>query len=513
MVMFTGSVATGKKVMAQAAETLTPVSLELGGKDPMIVLADADLERAANAAVRYGLNNSGQVCISVERDLRRGAGLRRVPRAGDARRSRRCARVRPASPASVDVGAIIFPPQIELIEAHVRDAVEQGRARCVTGGKRAEPARAASSSRRCSTDVDHSMRCMIEETFGPTLPVMRVADAEEAIALANDGPVRAPGVGLDPRHRARGAAGPPGRGGGRRASTTRRSTTRALELPMGGWKASGLGSRHGAGRDPQVHEAPVADDHPGLRAVARAHMFPYSAQVTADDRRDAARALAASELFSDAQRATLAALCDTLIPSLEPPRGRAAIRTGFWARAASHTRGARGDRDRAAAGRSPRRSRSRGCAACSTRSAEKGWSPTTPQEAREAIVHAFMRLGPRGARRDLDALRGSDDDAVTTRFPTSAPAATRTGTAMGYPGPQAPPPDVPKPLTDPPPEPAAERGDRGRRLRRRLRRRRRRDRRRARGRRQAGLRARDGRLLTTRPTSTSSSSAPTSAST
>ena len=66
-VMFTGSVETGKKVMAQAAETLTPVSLELGGKDPMIVLADADLERAANAAVTYGLNNSGQVCISVER--------------------------------------------------------------------------------------------------------------------------------------------------------------------------------------------------------------------------------------------------------------------------------------------------------------------------------------------------------------------------------------------------------------------------------------------------------------
>ena len=66
-VMFTGSVATGKKVMARAAETLTPVSLELGGKDPMIVLADADLERAANAAVSYGLNNSGQVCISVER--------------------------------------------------------------------------------------------------------------------------------------------------------------------------------------------------------------------------------------------------------------------------------------------------------------------------------------------------------------------------------------------------------------------------------------------------------------
>ena len=65
--MFTGSVKTGKLVMKQAADTLTPVSLELGGKDPMIVLADADIERAANAAASYGLNNSGQVCISVER--------------------------------------------------------------------------------------------------------------------------------------------------------------------------------------------------------------------------------------------------------------------------------------------------------------------------------------------------------------------------------------------------------------------------------------------------------------
>ena len=99
MVMFTGSVATGKKVMAQAAETLTPVSLELGGKDPMIVLADADLERAANAAVSYGLNNSGQVCISVERiyveEPVHDEFLERVTRQGRAR----SARARPARPA------------------------------------------------------------------------------------------------------------------------------------------------------------------------------------------------------------------------------------------------------------------------------------------------------------------------------------------------------------------------------------------------------------------------------
>src|SRR5207247_7444676 len=136
MVMFTGSVETGKKVMARGAETLTPVSLELGGKDPMIVLADADLERAANAAVSYGMNNAGQVCISVERVyveepvyddfLARATEKVRALRQGP-----------PGAPGEVDVGAIIFPPQIELIEAHVRDAVEKG-ARVVTGGGRAE---------------------------------------------------------------------------------------------------------------------------------------------------------------------------------------------------------------------------------------------------------------------------------------------------------------------------------------------------------------------------------------
>ncbi len=148
MVMFTGSVETGKRVMARAAETLTPVSLELGGKDPMIVLADADLERASNAAVSYGMNNSGQVCISVERVyveapvydefLDRLAGKVEALRQGP-----------PGAAGSVDVGAMIFPPQIELVEAHVRDAVSKG-ARVVTGGSGPQPRPVASSSRPCS---------------------------------------------------------------------------------------------------------------------------------------------------------------------------------------------------------------------------------------------------------------------------------------------------------------------------------------------------------------------------
>ena len=117
-------------------------------------------------------------------------------------------------------------------------------------------------------DVDHSMRCMIEETFGPTLPVMRVADAEQAIELANDGPVRAPGVGLDPRHRA-GEAVARRIEAGVACVNDAQVNYAALELPMGGWKASGPRLAPRPGRDPQVLEAPVADDHAGVRGLAR----------------------------------------------------------------------------------------------------------------------------------------------------------------------------------------------------------------------------------------------------
>src|SRR5215217_3348341 len=132
MVMFTGSTATGKKVMERAARTLTPVSLELGGKDPMIVLADADLERAANAATYYSMQNGGQTCISVERLYveapvydefvekltRKVAALRQGASSG---------------PGKVDVGAVTFAPQLDIVRRHVDEAREAG-ARVLTGG-------------------------------------------------------------------------------------------------------------------------------------------------------------------------------------------------------------------------------------------------------------------------------------------------------------------------------------------------------------------------------------------
>jgi acyl-CoA reductase-like NAD-dependent aldehyde dehydrogenase len=242
MIMFTGSTQTGKKVMARAAQTLTPVALELGGKDPMIVLSDADLERAANLAVYYSMLNGGQTCISIERVyveapvydefvqkvVDKVGVLRQGPSTG---------------PATVEVGAVTFPRQLEIVEEHVRDALAKG-ARVLTGGGR-RPGTGMFFEPTVLVDVDHTMKAMTEETFGPTLPIMKVADAEQALELANDSPYGLGGAvfGGD-RKRAERLA--------RRMQVGAVCINDALlnyvavELPMGGWKASGLGSRHGA---------------------------------------------------------------------------------------------------------------------------------------------------------------------------------------------------------------------------------------------------------------------------
>lgn len=268
---FTGSVTTGKTVMARAAETLTPVSLELGGKDPMIVLDDADPERAANGAAWGGLANTGQICMSVERVyvtepvydefvsklVHRVSGLRQ-------------GQDRPAY--THELGAMTAPAQVEIVEDHVRDAVEKG-AKLLTGGKRREgPGDFFEPT--VLVDVDHSMKVMREETFGPVIPVMRVRDEDEAVRLANDSRFGLSASVFGDTEHAEAVA--------RRLETGACNVNDvlinylALDVPMAGWKESGIGGRWGPYgiRKYCRTESLVIERFP--RGKAQPMWFPYS---------------------------------------------------------------------------------------------------------------------------------------------------------------------------------------------------------------------------------------------
>ena len=242
MIMFTGSTETGKKVMARAAQTLTPVALELGGKDPLIVLSDADLERAANIAVYYSLLNGGQTCISIERvyveePVYDAFVQKVVDKVGKLRQG-------PSTgPATAEIGAMTFARQLDIVEDHVRDALDKG-ARALTGGRR-RPGKGLFYEPTVLVDVDHTMKAMTEETFGPTLPIMKVADAEQALELANDSPYGLGGA-VFGGDRARAEQIARRMDAGAVCVNDALLNYVAVELPMGGWKASGFGTRHGA---------------------------------------------------------------------------------------------------------------------------------------------------------------------------------------------------------------------------------------------------------------------------
>jgi acyl-CoA reductase-like NAD-dependent aldehyde dehydrogenase len=239
-VQFTGSDRTGKAVMKRAADTLTPVSLELGGKDPLIVLRDADLERAVNATTTGALANTGQICMAIERVyVEEPIYDEFVDRLTQKVRKLRQGTDGPSFGA--DLGAMSTPAQAEIVADHVEDARHKG-ARVLTGGKRREgPGDWYEPT--VIADVDHSMKVMTDETFGPVIPVMKVADADEAVRLANDSR-----YGLSASVFA---------GSSRQGEQIARrieagavnvndvlTTYFALGVPMGGWKESGIGFRH-----------------------------------------------------------------------------------------------------------------------------------------------------------------------------------------------------------------------------------------------------------------------------
>lgn len=276
MIMFTGSTRTGKKVAETAARRLIPASLELGGKDPMLVLADADVERAANFATYYSMQNAGQTCISIERVyVEEPVYDEFVAKVSEKVRALRVGR--PEGPGSVEVGAITFPPQMDTIKDHVADAVQKG-ARVLAGGNQA-PGVGRFFEPTVLVDVDHTMKCMTEETFGPTLPIMKVRDADEAVRLANDS-IYGLGASVFSRDTERGEAIARRLESGAANVNDAMINYTVLELPMGGAKASGLGSRHGAGGIRKYCSQQAIVVTPKVAMKKEVFMYPYKSRTS-----------------------------------------------------------------------------------------------------------------------------------------------------------------------------------------------------------------------------------------
>ncbi|MDX1648582.1 MAG: aldehyde dehydrogenase family protein [Myxococcota bacterium] len=268
-ISFTGSVETGRKVAEACGRQLVPCTLELGGKDPMVVCADADLDRAAAGAVYGAFANAGQVCVSTERvyvvDGVADAFVRKV--------LERTAELRQGPGGESDVGAIIDADQMRIIEEHVEDARSRG-ARVLAGGRRHPDFPGLYWEPTVLSDVTHAMRVMREETFGPVLPIMRVRDEDEALRLANDTP-----YGLNAnvwtRDRRRGVALARSIDSGAAVVNDCMVTYGVTEAPFGGRKQSGIGQVNGEiGLKSYCHAQSIVVDRFGGRSEMT--WFPYT---------------------------------------------------------------------------------------------------------------------------------------------------------------------------------------------------------------------------------------------
>jgi succinate-semialdehyde dehydrogenase/glutarate-semialdehyde dehydrogenase len=182
-ISFTGSTAVGRKVAMRAAERLIPCSLELGGKDPLIVLNDADLDLAATGTLVGALENAGQACVSTERVYVESGiydrFLERVRHYADQ------IVLDKREGYDVHIGSLTNAREMQRTEAHIADAVAKG-AQVIYGGKRRPDLGPLFFEPTVLVDVTHDMDVMREETFGPIVPIMRVQNEDEAIRMAND---------------------------------------------------------------------------------------------------------------------------------------------------------------------------------------------------------------------------------------------------------------------------------------------------------------------------------------
>lgn len=241
-IMFTGSTRTGKTIARQAAERLIGYSLELGGKNPMIVLPDADIDAAVDGAVRGCFSGAGQVCVSIERLYLPGASYDQFVRAFLERT--RALRIGAALDFSTDVGTLASRRQLETVQAHVADAIAKG-ARVLAGG-RARPDLGPCFYEPTILDgVTPGMLAFAEETFGPVVSVYRYDDVEDAIAAANDTRY---GLNASVWSRSRRDAlrvASRIRAGSVNVNEAYAATWTATGSPIGGMKESGVGRRHG----------------------------------------------------------------------------------------------------------------------------------------------------------------------------------------------------------------------------------------------------------------------------
>ena len=270
-ISFTGSVETGRKVAEACGRRLVPCTLELGGKDPMIVCADADLDRAARGAVFGAFSNSGQVCTSTERVY----VVEEVADEFTRKVVEHTASLRQGLEGEFDLGSLSWPQQLDVIEAQVRDAVEKG-ARVLAGGRRNPRYQGYFYEPTVLADVSHEMRIMREETFGPVLPIMRVSSEEDALWLANDSH-----YGLNAnvwtRNRRKGTELAKAVGSGCAVINDCMITYGVTESPFGGLRDSGIGQVNGElGLRGFCHTQSILIDRFGRKAET--HWYPYSAR-------------------------------------------------------------------------------------------------------------------------------------------------------------------------------------------------------------------------------------------
>lgn len=265
---FTGSVQAGRWLMERAARTLTPLVLELGGNDPMLVLADADLERAAAGAIWAGFQNGGQSCGGVERIYVEAEAYE--PFMAAMKRRLENLRIGPDRDFDADIGALTSAAQAQKVEELVQEALRKGARVWAQSDPRLVAPSGAFMPARVLAGVDHSMRLMREEIFGPAVGVMKFATIDEGVALANDSELAlTASVWSRSRRRASGVAGRLHAGV---VTVNDHLMSHGLaNTPWGGWKKSGFGWTHGrAGFREMVHGQVLVHD---VLPLARRNMW------------------------------------------------------------------------------------------------------------------------------------------------------------------------------------------------------------------------------------------------